>query len=247
MPVFDFNNKPDKNSHGECTYTMLFSNASEATAESPILLLDNQSRQWKHHSCGVFTNPVKRTSFEFEEEDGKVSADILTDGCSFCQSAPLAGRKSHHCASVWCEHGRMAMRYIKSVRLRSAAVRNLSAEDGFLQFMMERLFASNAPTEANDEEEQEEEGDSMKLTSLQSITDFMNCAGRTLPDNIRLWARRNLAVARSHEVSAEERRHAQRALVHYDEHSAGRVIILKQLIRRRHVGSWMKNSMVWSV
>ena len=52
----------------------------------------------------------------------------------------------------------------------------------------------------------------MRLTSLQSITDFMNCAGRTLPDNIRLWARRNLAVARSHEVSPEERRHAQRAL-----------------------------------
>ena len=52
----------------------------------------------------------------------------------------------------------------------------------------------------------------MKLTSLQSISDFMNCAGRTLPDNIRLWARRNLAVARSHEVTPEERRHAQRAL-----------------------------------
>ncbi len=33
-----------------------------------------------------------------------------------------------------------------------------------------------------------------------------------MPDNIRLWARRNLAVARSHEVSQEERRHAQRAL-----------------------------------
>ena len=43
----------------------------------------------------------------------------------------------------------------------------------------------------------------MKLTSIQSITDFMTCAGRTLPDNIRLWARRNLAVARSHEVSPE--------------------------------------------
>ena len=40
----------------------------------------------------------------------------------------------------------------------------------------------------------------------------MTCAGRTLPDNIRLWARRNLAVARSGEVSPEERRHAQRAL-----------------------------------
>ncbi len=52
----------------------------------------------------------------------------------------------------------------------------------------------------------------MKLTSIQSISDFLNCAGRTMPDNIRLWARRNLAVARSSEVSAEERRHAQRAL-----------------------------------
>ena len=88
----------------------------------------------------------------------------------------------------------------------------LSAEDGFLQFMIERLLASNAPAEEEDDEDEDEAGDDMKLTSLQSITDFMNCAGRTLPDNIRLWARRNLAVARSHEVSPEERRHAQRAL-----------------------------------
>ena len=88
----------------------------------------------------------------------------------------------------------------------------LSAEDGFLQFMIERLLASSAPAEIAEDEDEEETGDEMKLTSIQSITDFMTCAGRTLPDNIRLWARRNLAVARSHEVSPEERRHAQRAL-----------------------------------
>ena len=88
----------------------------------------------------------------------------------------------------------------------------LSAEDGFLQFMIERLLASSAPAEIIEDEDEEEAGDEMKLTSIQSITDFMTCAGRTLPDNIRLWARRNLAVARSHEVSPEERRHAQRAL-----------------------------------
>ena len=79
-------------------------------------------------------------------------------------------------------------------------------------YEIERLFASDAPEEEIDDEDQEESGDDMKLTSIQSITDFLNCAGRTLPDNIRLWARRNLAVARSHEVSPEERRHAQRAL-----------------------------------
>ena len=78
--------------------------------------------------------------------------------------------------------------------------------------MIERLFASPAPAEEVTEEVEEEDSDEMKLTSLQSITDFMTCAGRTLPDSIRLWARRNLAVARSREVSPEERRHAQRAL-----------------------------------
>ena len=78
--------------------------------------------------------------------------------------------------------------------------------------MIERLLASSAPAEIVEDVDEEETGDEMKLTSIQSITDFMTCAGRTLPDNIRLWARRNLAVARSHEVSPEERRHAQRAL-----------------------------------
>ena len=88
----------------------------------------------------------------------------------------------------------------------------LSAADGFLQYVMERLLSSSAPEQEDEDEELDESGDSMKLTSIQSISDFLNCAGRTMPDNIRLWARRNLAVARSSEVSAEERRHAQRAL-----------------------------------
>ena len=211
MPVFDFNNKPDKNSHGKCTYTMVFSNASEASAESPILLLDNKIRQWKHHSCGVFTNPVKRTSFEFEEEDGKISADILQIDARFVSLLRWLG-ENHITVRLSGENRPDGYAVYKIREIAFGGGTKLSAEDGFLQFMMERLFASNAPTEVFDEEEQEEEGDSMKLTSLQSITDFMNCAGRTLPDNIRLWARRNLAVARSHEVSAEERRHAQRAL-----------------------------------
>jgi len=159
----------------------------------------------------VFTNPVKRTSFEFEEEDGKVSADILQMDARFVSLLRWLG-ENHITVRLSGVNRPDGYAVYKIREIAFGGGTKLSAEDGFLQFMMERLFASNAPTEANDEEEQEEEGDSMKLTSLQSITDFMNCAGRTLPDNIRLWARRNLAVARSHEVSAEERRHAQRAL-----------------------------------
>ena len=70
----------------------------------------------------------------------------------------------------------------------------LSAEDGFLQFMMERLFASSAPAEEEQGEDEEEDGDDMKLTSLQSISDFMTCAGRTIrktsacgPEEIWRW------------------------------------------------------------
>jgi ATP-dependent Lon protease len=78
--------------------------------------------------------------------------------------------------------------------------------------MIDRLLQSDAPSEETVDPDDIEDADDMRLTSIQSITDYLMCAGSTLPDNIRLWARRNLAVAKSSEVTPEERRHAQRAL-----------------------------------
>ena len=77
MPVFDFNNSTDNKNLAICTYTVFKSSERVATPEMPIMILDNKSRQWKHHSSGMFTNPVKRSTFEFDEEDGIVTADIL--------------------------------------------------------------------------------------------------------------------------------------------------------------------------
>ena len=77
MPVFDFNNTPDKDKPLTCTYTTFRSDESTATPERPMLVLDNKKRQWKHHSSGFFSNPAKQTTFDFEEEDGLVSADLL--------------------------------------------------------------------------------------------------------------------------------------------------------------------------
>ena len=77
MPVFDFSNTPDNNNDFVCTYTTFSSNERAATPEKPILVLDNSKRKWKHHSCGIFSNPTKQTIFEFKEEDGTFSADIL--------------------------------------------------------------------------------------------------------------------------------------------------------------------------
>ena len=213
MPVFDFSGASDKKPgvQSECTYTTFQSNEKETSPEKPIMILDNSSRQWKHHSCGIFTNTIKRTSFEFKEEDGTFSADIISIDSRFVSLLKWLG-ENHINVRLSGQNQENGYAVYKIRETAFGGGTKLSAEDGFLQFMIERLLASSAPAEAVEEEDEEETGDEMKLTSIQSITDFMTCAGRTLPDNIRLWARRNLAVARSHEVSPEERRHAQRAL-----------------------------------
>ena len=213
MPVFDFSGTSDKKPgvQSECTYTTFQSNEKETSPEKPIMILDNSSRQWKHHSCGIFTNPIKRTSFEFKEEDGNFSADILSIDSRFVSLLKWLG-ENHINVRLSGQNQENGYAVYKIRETAFGGGTKLSAEDGFLQFMIERLLASSAPAEVIEDEDEEETGDEMKLTSIQSITDFMTCAGRTLPDNIRLWARRNLAVARSHEVSPEERRHAQRAL-----------------------------------
>ena len=211
MPVFDFSNTPDTKKQPECTYTIFRSNETEASPDKPILLLDNSEHKWKHHSCGIFTNPIKLTSFEFKEEDGSFTADILRIDARFVSLLKWLG-ENHISVRLSGENREDGYAVYKIREIAFGGGTKLSAEDGFLQFMIERLLQSSAPEDESEDDDKEETGDSMKLTSIQSITDFMNCAGRTLPDNIRLWARRNLAVARSHEVSQEERRHAQRAL-----------------------------------
>ena len=211
MPVFDFSNTTTEKKDPECTYTVFRSNETNPSPQKPILVLDNTSRRWKHHSCGVFSNPNQKSSFEFKEEDGVFPADILKIDARFVSLVKWLG-ENHISVRLSGQNTEDGYAVYKIRETAFGGGTKLSAEDGFLQFMIERLLASNAPTELPENEDEGEDGDNMKLTSIQSITDFMTCAGRTMPDNIRLWARRNLAVARSHEVSQEERRHAQRAL-----------------------------------
>lgn len=212
MPVFDFSNLSDNTSEFVCTYTTFSSNERYATPEKPILVLDNSNRKWKHHSNGFFHNLSKETTFEFQEEEETYNTDIVSIDARFVHLLKWLG-KNHINVRLSGENREDGYAVYKIREIASSGKGKLSADDGFLQFMIERLFESDAPSEELDEDEDlDETGDDMKLTSLQSISDFMTCAGKTLPDNIKLWARRNLAVAHSHEVTAEERRHAQRAL-----------------------------------
>ncbi len=210
MPVFDFANDESVKKDAVVTYTAFKSNEPEATPEKPILILQDKGGKMAHHTNGIFTNPISRSSFEYESENGAVSVDILQIDSRFTS---LIGWLGENHIPVRLSGATTADGYaVYKIRETGMGNGKLSSEDGFLQFMMERLFASNAPSEEELDEEDVEDGDDMKLTSIQSITDFITCAGRTFPDNIRLWARRNLAVAKSAEVTIEERRHAQRAL-----------------------------------
>lgn len=212
MPVFDFTETPKEEKEFVCTYTTFCSNERTATAEMPILVLDNSKQKWEHHSNGVFSNQSTETTFEFKEKNGKYKADILRVDARFVSLIKWLG-KNHINVRLSGENREEGYAVYKIRELSLGGTGKLSAEDGFLQYMIERLFVSNAPQgDLEESEELDETGDDMKLTSLQSISDFMSCAGKTLPDNIRLWARRNLAVAHSQEVTPEERRHAQRAL-----------------------------------
>ena len=78
MPVFDFSSAAtEKTEDSVCTYTTFASDENTTSPEQPILVLANSVRQWKHHSCGVFSNTVKKSAFEFQVEDGVLCAGIL--------------------------------------------------------------------------------------------------------------------------------------------------------------------------
>ncbi|MBP5324604.1 MAG: AAA family ATPase, partial [Pseudobutyrivibrio sp.] len=210
MPVFDFANDENVKKEAVVTYTTFKSDEPAASSEKPILVLADRAGVMKHHTNGTFTNPVSRSSFEFESDNGVISSDILRVDSRFVS---LIGWLGENHITVRLSGASTSEGYaVYKIRETSTGNGKLSSEDGFLQFMMERLFASTAPSEDELDEEDVEDGADMKLTSIQSISDFITCAGRTFPDNIRLWARRNLAVAKSAEVTIEERRHAQRAL-----------------------------------
>lgn len=211
MQVFDFKDTPVEGQEAVCTYETFKSWETVATAETPIMIIDNKAGVLKHHSNGMFINPIKRTAFEYHDGEANSSFDILKIDSRFTSLYKWLG-ENHIKVKL---SGKVTEEGYAVYRIREQAFGDsskLSSSDGFLQYMIERLLQSDPPSEEERDEEAELQGDSMKLTSIQSITDFIACAGKTLPENIQEWARRNLAVTKSNEVSPEERRHAQRAL-----------------------------------
>lgn len=210
MPVFDFNQEKKDAVKAEKTYELVYSCEKTADATNPIMLLEDKENDLAHHSAGMFESPMKGTAFIYDED--KSSHNILKIDARFENLIKWLG-ENHIMVRLSGKSTEKGYAIYKIMEI-GVAMRGskLSGENGFLQYMIDRLFQSDAPSRETVDIDDIEDADDMKLTSIQSITDYLTCAGGTLPDNIRLWARRNLAVAKSNEVTPEERRHAQRAL-----------------------------------
>ena len=150
MPDFDFKGAPADKTRAVLTYTVFSSDASEASPDQPILILNNSTHQWPHHAYGIFTNPSHRTSFEFDGENGIESADILKIDARFVSLLKwLGANRIPVRLSGENREGGYAVYRIREKAFGGGS--KLSAEDGFLQYMIERLFSSPAPktTEEN--------------------------------------------------------------------------------------------------
>lgn len=139
MRVFDFSNQTEEKVNPECTYTTFRSNEEVSTPEHPIFVLDNKEKEHAHHSAGFFTNPTKRTAFEFKEEDSKESytADILKVDSRFVSLVRWLG-DNHINVRLSGENTAEGYAVYKIREIAFGGGTKLSAEDGFLQFIDRR-------------------------------------------------------------------------------------------------------------
>jgi ATP-dependent Lon protease len=213
--VFDFKSDiADHNGKGGLpesvvTYSEIVSEVQKADALHPLLVLQDEEGILEHHQNGIFTNPHRRTSFEFETDEGSKAADIIRIDSRFIRLVGWLG-ENHLTVRL---HGDQTEKGYAVYRIRtvdpSGRTNIVTADNALLQFAIDRLLHSR-PVTIDPEDEEEEE--SSHLTSLSQMANFLQMAGDTLPKNVSAWAHRNLAVTKNHTVSQEERRHAQRAL-----------------------------------
>ncbi len=157
-----------------CTYTAFSSSEPEASPDRPLLLLDNREKEWKHHSCGFFASPTRRTTFNFDDDNGKISADILQVDARFVSLIRWLG-DNHIKVRLSGKNTDEGYGVYKIRELTHGAGTKLSASDGFFA-VYDRQAAGQCPTGGKEDEDHSKDvnGDDMRLTSLQVLPIFLH-------------------------------------------------------------------------
>ncbi|MDD6230705.1 MAG: AAA family ATPase [Lactimicrobium massiliense] len=156
---------------------------------------------------GVFLSPDDDT-YVFSSYDNQMQNDVMAIDSRFEKVLSYLVR-SH----VYCELKGIVQNNCLCVLSLHAWDPNhnmtlQSANDSFLQLVLQRLYTCDYQKDSEENEEQLQ----MVLSDLPAILDFLDCAENTLPAGIRSWAHRNVALIKTDTVPQEEKRHAQRAL-----------------------------------
>ena len=139
MLVYDANANSGSTAGFECTYTTFKSDNSTASPENPILVLDNSEKKWDETSYGLFTNPYKKTAFDFQINGESFTSNILKIDSRFTSLIKWLGENRVKVKLT----GANSSEGYNVYKIQEVAFGNgnkLSAEDGFLQFMIERLL-----------------------------------------------------------------------------------------------------------
>ena len=145
MPVFDFNQQKKDAVKAEKTYTLLYSSERFSDEQHPIMLLEDKHGKLTHHSSGMFTSPTKGTAFINENEGEKSYHNILQIDARFENLIKWLGE--NHIMVRLSGQNTDAGYAVYKIQETGVAMRGtkLSGENGFLQFMIERLLDSSAP------------------------------------------------------------------------------------------------------
>lgn len=212
LVVYDLTSSKDQGSAlGEAvvTYEKTDSGYEIADPDHPFLTLSDPDHLLADHQNGDFLNPNRRTAFEFRLDGEMKTVDIKRIDSRFIRLLDWLGGERRPIRLHGVRHGEEYCVY--GIRMVDPSGRTVlrTAEDSLLQLMIERLLSGHF------QEEEEEDGapdETVRITTIPDIENYLFVAGSTMPKNVLKWARRNLETAKSNSISPEERRHALRAL-----------------------------------
>lgn len=195
------------------TYELFKSDSHTADQDHPIMIIEDAAGTLVHHVSGRFFRSENLMSFEYGRSSDQLYAAIVKIDMRFL---PLIQYLADNHTDVRLS-GHIVDRGYNVYKIRAvdaAGLRRLTSEDGFLQNVIERLLASNAPDEVKEDEitDGDAQAEMLRTSDLTGMENFIRVAGSVLPPDILSWAKRNLMTARSQSISPEERRHAMRAL-----------------------------------
>ena len=156
---------------------------------------------------GGFANPERGVVFKYEENTDKIIA-LTAAGADKRFLSLFVKLAEAKLPLILSGVTREELFYVSGVRIADG---ESSTKDGMtnelLRLMVDRLLT--APIRKQPLKEQEI---SEPFADIKMIKNFLDCAGATLPLGIEQWARRTIYTCEHSEISADERRHAKRAL-----------------------------------